>query len=153
MKKSEDKINAFKKDLINQQKEVKVKEKAIYQLEKKCENLNTNNKKFKSEIAKVKIKNKKLLKAKAKSGEQNARSSSENLALASPSRSCSSDCSPPQHGCVEPATVPDEASGPADLRLHPPPTPPGYTTYHASQKACDNENNFVVENINNKDEI
>ena len=129
LKKSEDEMKTFKKDLENEQKESKVKEKAIYQLEKKCDNLNSNNKKLKTEVAQVKNENKKLLKSKAKSEKQNACNPNKCLPLTSSLRSCPTECNPPQqHACVEPAaTVLDAASDPADRRLHSPPTAPGCT--------------------------
>ena len=52
----------------------------------------------------------------------------------------------------KPATVLDAASDPADLSLRSPPTAPGCTTDYAPQKACDNENNYVVENVDDKEE-
>ena len=75
LKKSEDKIHTLRKDLDNQQKEIKQKGKVICQLEKKCENLNINNQNLKTEITKVKNENKKILKSKAKSDKLGQRQS------------------------------------------------------------------------------
>ena len=79
LKKSEDEMKTFKKDLEIEQKESKVKEKAIYQLEKKCDNLNSNNKKLKTEVAQVKNENKKLLKCKAKTEKQLGKDFNQNI--------------------------------------------------------------------------
>ena len=54
-----------KKELNAKGKLVKEKDKEIYRLEQKCENLEYNAKKLKSEISDIKFENKKLLKAKA----------------------------------------------------------------------------------------
>ena len=103
---------------------------------------------MKTEITKVKNENKKILKPKSKSEKQN-------VSPASPSRFCSNEAAtnPPQHVCVELTKVSDAASDflpfdPADHKLHSLPNPPGCTTDHAPQKACDDENNFVSENVN-----
>ena len=113
-KKSEDVIRTLRKDLDDKQKELKVKEKAMIQLEKKCENFTINNKNFKTELTKVKNENKKLLKSKANSKKPYESDSNQNLTvLASSSRSKSSLLTP-----LEAATgSPNECTATASDRL------------------------------------
>ena len=93
LKKSEDVIKTLRKDLEDKQKDVREKEKTIIQLEKKCENLNNNNKNYKTELTKAKKENKKLMKSKTESEKPNGSDSNQNLP-ASTSQSSSSHSTP-----------------------------------------------------------
>ena len=78
LKKSNNEIDEAKKDLVNERKALKEKEKVIGKLVHKCENLERNNKTFKCDLIKVKNENKKLLKNREQASSRTTKTALDN---------------------------------------------------------------------------